>query len=206
MTQPYKIYAKCYKINENDHICFHYTQGLTKYDNPMITYCIHLYNDIVVYAPMNLVKQELNIEQCGNPWNLIPEGLAETIRSEKPQIEEQPFGDINKPIIQMFCKTEDEIVEFLQEMIFADCYGVYTRNSKNLETIKIYQDHNGDDIDKDFVVDRNTLLSIWNSETPTDLMIIMSGSLTNYCIQRVESGGFFGKIYKYFITAYTLNE
>ena len=201
MNQPYKIYNKCYQNDPDEGICFHYIQWNTVYDNPIIGYCIHK-GDVVKKATKKEIEELMPKDGiCGNPWNVIQDELAQTIRNEKPEIQQQPMANINQNVVRMYMVNQVEILNTLRGKIFADVYGVYTRKSESLEVVKIYYSRSEEDDGntRDFANSDNILLGMWNTGFPTDMVIVMNGSLKNYYIQRIETSWLFGKTYKYMV-------
>lgn len=183
LNQPFKIYEKCYKMKEDNKICFHYTQMTNKYNVPELRYCIHR-DDIVLLANTKEVEEQFG--RCVFHFDLIPEELLEKIKTERPQIE-TPYHHLNTPQIKMFVLYQNNILLFLSDKLTDDCLTVYTRNSNTLEVLEVYYSKD-DNVDSDmsFAGDIDFLSGCWVEEVPTDLMIITKDNIPNYCIQIID--------------------
>lgn len=65
--------------------------------------------------------------QCGNPWNSISSEYAVYIRRQQPEPVKMPVHG-ERPVINMKFFTFDEMVEYVSDSVFSDCWSVYKRN------------------------------------------------------------------------------
>lgn len=125
---------------------------------------------VVTYPPAAGTKDA----DDANPWNWMTDNDIENVRNHRPDKKIQPCKIDSMMFHKVYASTKDLAVE-IQEIIGADCWGLFTTRSDRSQIVKVYFDHRTNQTEQDGDQKERTRLL----EDPSDLIRdIDHGNLT----------------------------
>ena len=180
-----EIGKSCMKVKKLESTCFHWTRTYFGEDPRLLNNhqiknkiksmeSIDKYQDI--YNHCNELQQinQMNQMSCGNPYNYMTEEERLNIISEKNNMTKNEFPGHDCNSVKVILNNNKDfsfITEYISDMVSADCWTVYQKNSETNEPTKTFFDSRlnenikGDEMRNDIIKDSSLVLPLNENTT-----------------------------------------